>query len=157
MFKRKSVFHFYSLFQREQLEFETRIDPPPSLTEFLFTFLFCPRESERRWEKVKIYGKRLCGRSRVKNLKAFLGHTLLLSSNGKHFSKKSVFVSIKSGPSLFDAVNMSKFYQTINLSIFGLKFSMVYNDKFNIMTRNVYYWNPYTKDEQICIPLTRNT
>ena len=88
---------------------------------------------------MKIYGKRLCGRSRVKNLKAFLGHTLLLSSNGKHFSKKSVFVSIKSGPSLFDAVNMSKFYQTINLSIFGLKFSMVYNDKFNIMTRNVYY------------------
>ena len=49
-----------------------------------------------RLEKVKIYGKRLCGRSRVKNLKAFLGHTLPLSSNGKHFSKKTLFVSIKS-------------------------------------------------------------
>ena len=94
------------------MEFEFRIDPPPSLTEFLFTFLFCPRESERRWEKVKIYGKRLCGRSRVKNLKAFLGHTLPLSSNGKHFSKKSVFVSIKLDQAWLDVVNILKFGST---------------------------------------------
>ena len=63
-------------------------------------------------EKVKIYGKRLCGRSRVKNLKAFLGHTLPLSSNGKHFSKKSVFVSIKLDQAWLDVVNILQFGST---------------------------------------------
>ena len=67
---------------------------------------------KQKTEKVKMYGKRLCGRSRVKNLKAFLGHTLPLSSNGKHFSKKSVFVSIKLDQAWLDVVNILQFGST---------------------------------------------